>query len=53
MKLRGVTVDTGFLVALERSKQRAIELTALAGARGAARSMTTHVSVQGVCMCFA
>ena len=34
MKLRGVTVDTGFLVALERSKQRAIELTALAGTRG-------------------
>ena len=34
MKLRVVTVDTGFLVALERSKQRAIELTALAGTRG-------------------
>ncbi|HEY3818906.1 MAG TPA: hypothetical protein VGL81_17165 [Polyangiaceae bacterium] len=34
MKLRGVTVDTGFLVALERSKRRAIELTALAGTRG-------------------
>jgi len=33
MKLRGVTVDTGFLVALERSKQRAIELAALASAR--------------------
>ena len=34
MRLRGVTVDTGFLMALERSKQRAIELTALAGTRG-------------------
>ena len=33
MKLRGVTVDTGFLMAIERSKQRAIELTALAGTR--------------------
>ncbi len=34
MKLRGVTVDTGFLAALERSKQRVIDLTALAGTRG-------------------
>jgi predicted nucleic acid-binding protein len=33
MRLRGVTVDTGFLVALERSKQRAIELAALASTR--------------------
>ena len=33
MRLRGVTVDTGFLVALEQSKQRAIELAALAGTR--------------------
>jgi predicted nucleic acid-binding protein len=33
MSLRGVTVDTGFLVALERSKQRAIELAALASTR--------------------
>jgi hypothetical protein len=30
----GVTLDTGFLVALERSKQRAIDLAALASSRG-------------------
>jgi hypothetical protein len=33
MRLSGVTADTGFLVALERSKQRAIELAALASTR--------------------
>jgi hypothetical protein len=33
MRLRGVTADTGFLVALEKSKQRAIELLAVARAR--------------------
>jgi predicted nucleic acid-binding protein len=30
MRLRGVTADTGFLVALERSKQRAIDLLKVA-----------------------
>ena len=33
MRLHGVTADTGFLVALERSKQRAVDLLAVARAQ--------------------
>jgi hypothetical protein len=49
VKLRGVTVDTGFLVALERSKRRAIELTALAGTQGIRLTLPVAVLAEWWC----
>jgi hypothetical protein len=48
MRLSGITADTGFLIGLERQKQRAMDLLGYAGARKLRISVPVLVALSGL-----